>query len=400
MKPSRSARKPDSGEEERELVLDTDAETQAPDQDGTEAEDSTPAPGPEDIPVQDLLTDLVGVSRRLGVAPHARTQPASDETPDANAQPASDDAPDANAQPDSDDAPDANAQPDSDDAPDANAQPTFDDAPDATVEPDEDNEAPGPDGPGDPQAERPSLTGYRRYALHGLLLSLALAAAVAGLMGAERLARTEPAQRSPIVVATVPGIAPGLEGQPETTAEPTPEPPPILTPEPAPELQPAYFLYTVQPGDAIIAIAETFAISPDYILWNNPDVIEDPNLLLVGEELLIPSVDGIIYHVKPGDTLPDIAALYQIDVESILTFAPNGLTSSDGVIEGMILILPEAVPPLLPRPPAVVEVTASEPQPTEPAPPPEAPTPSEPQAPEPTPTAEESLPFSIGHTYP
>jgi LysM repeat protein len=394
MKPSRPARKPDSGEEERELVLDTDAEAQARAPEGdlviqmgaeadgeTEAEDSTPAPEPQDIPVQDLLTDLVGVSRRLGVAPRARTEPASDETPDANAQP----------------------------APDV--------APDATVEPDEDNEAPEPDGPGDPQAERPSLTGYRRYALHGLLLSLALAAAVAGLMGAERLARTEPAQRSPIVVATVPGIAPGLDGQPETTAEPTPEPPPILTPEPTPELQPAYFLYTVQPGDTVSDIAAVFAISPAYILWNNPDVIYDPNLVLVGEQLLIPSVDGIIYHVKPRDTLPDIAALYQIDVESILTFAPNGLTSSDGVIEGMILILPGAVPPLLPRPPAVVEPTASEPQPTEPtpapeaptasepqamepAPTPEAPTPSEPQPTEPTPTAEESLPFSIGHTYP
>jgi len=452
MKPSRPARKPDSGEEERELVLDTDAETQAPDQDGTEAEarapegdlviqmgaeadgeteaeDSTPAPEPEDIPVQDLLSDLVGVSRRLGVAPRARTEPASDETPDANAQPASDvtpDAnaqpasdvtPDANAQPASDDAPDANAEPVSDETPDANAQPASDVTPDANVEPDEDNEAPEPDGPGDPQAERPSLTGYRRYALHGLLLSLALAAAVAGLMGAERLARTEPVQRSPIVVATVPGIAPGLDGQPETTAEPTPEPPPILTPEPTPEFQPAYFLYTVQPGDTVSDIAAVFAISPAYILWNNPDVIYDPNLVLIGEQLLIPSVDGIIYHVKPGDTLPDIAALYQIDVESILTFAPNGLTSSDGVIEGMILILPGAVPPLLPRPPAVVEPTASEPQPTEPAPTPEAPTPSEPQAMEPTPapeaptpsepqameptpTAEESPSFSIGHTYP
>ena len=124
---------------------------------------------------------------------------------------------------------------------------------------------------------------------------------------------SEPAQRSPIVVATVPGFAPGLDGQPQTTAEPTPEPPPILTPEPTPELQPAYFLYTVQPGDTVSGIAAVFAISPAYILWNNPDVVYDPNLVLVGEQFLIPSVDGIIYHVKPGDTLPDIAALYQID---------------------------------------------------------------------------------------
>jgi len=39
------------------------------------------------------------------------------------------------------------------------------------------------------------------------------------------------------------------------------------------------------------------------------------------------------------------AALYQIDVESILAFAPNGLTSPDNAIEGMVLILPGAVLP-------------------------------------------------------
>jgi LysM repeat protein len=453
MKPFRLTPKPGSGEEEREIVLDTNAEAQAPDQDGTEAElkpeasadtstpdsepeaeESTPAPEPEDIPIQDLLSDLVGVSRRLGVTQRARTEPDSDETPDANAEPVSDETPDANAQPSSDETPDANAQPVSDETRDANAQPSSDETPDANAQPDEEKNAPELDSPGDPQAERPSLTGYRRYALHALFLSLALAAAIGVLMGAERLVRTEPAQRSPIIVATVPGLAPGLDGQPQTTPEPTPEPPPILTPEPTPELQPAYFLYTVQPGDTVSGIAAVFAISPAYILWNNPGVVYDPNLVLVGEQLLIPSVDGIIYHAKPGDTLPDIAALYQIDVESILTFAPNGLTSSDGVIEGMILILPGAVPPLLPRPPEVVEPTASEPQPTEPTPtpeaptasepqameptpPPEAPTPSEPQAMEPTPTAEaptssepqameptppaeESPSFSIGHTYP
>jgi LysM repeat protein len=332
MKLFRLARKPGSGEEERELVLDTDAETQALDQDGTETdvesealadqptadaaaetEESTPTPGPQDIPIQELLSDLVGLSHRLGAAPRARTEPPSDETPDTNDQPTSDETPEPDARPDGD------------------------------------GEAPEPDDPWPPQAERPSLTGYRRYALHGLFLSLALIVAAVGLMGAQRLALTEPVKRSPIVVATVPGVAPELNGQPETTPdptpEPTPEPPPILTPEPIPGLQPAYFIYTVQPGDTVSGIADVFAINPSYILWNNPDVVYDPNLLLVGQQLFVPSVDGIIYHVRPGDNLSDIATLYQIDVESILAFGPNGLTSPNSTIEGMILILPGAVPP-------------------------------------------------------
>ncbi|GAJ11812.1 unnamed protein product, partial [marine sediment metagenome] len=256
----------------------------APDANAQPAPDETPDANAQ--PVSDETPDA-NAQPASDDAPDANAEPISDETPDANAEPVSDETPDANAEPAPDDAPNANAQPVSDETPDANAQPDSDETPDATVEPDEDDEAPEPDSPGDPQTERPSLTGYRRYALHGLLLSLALAAAVAGLMGAERLARTEPAQRSPIVVATVPGIAPVLDGQPQTVAEPTPEPPPILTPEPTPELQPAYFLYTVQPGDTVSDIAAVFAISPAYILWNNPDVIYDPNLVLVGEQFLI-----------------------------------------------------------------------------------------------------------------
>jgi LysM repeat protein len=382
---------PGSAEDERQLVLDTDAEAQAaaPEDESpiglgaaavsqTGAEESTPPSGLEDIPIQTLLDDLVGVSRSLGITPHAPSEPSSDECREVDAE--------------------------------------RDEEEEDAIEP---NPSEGS------RATAPSSARYRRYALHVLLFSLAVAAAMVGLISAGQLALTalpdsSPAQvhsTPPVGVATVPGVAPGLDGEPQTAVEPTPELPTEPTPEPAPELQPAYFLYTVQPGDAVFAIADTFAISPDYILWNNPDVTEDPNLLMVGQELLIPSVNGIIYRVKPGDTLSRIAALYQIDIESIVGFAPNGLASPNDAITGMVLILPGAVPPLLPQPPEVTEPTASQPQPTEPTPTPEAPapsepqamqptptpeapTPSEPQAVQPTPTAEESPSFSIGRISP
>jgi LysM repeat protein len=373
----RLSHEPGSGEEERQLILDTDGEAQAaaPEDESpiglgaaavsqTGAEESTPPSGLEDIPIQTLLDDLVGVSRSLGITPHAPVEPSGDESRDVDA------------------------------------------------ERDEEEDAAEPNPPEGSRASAPSSARYRRYALHVLLLSMAVAAAVVGLISAGQFALTalpdsSPAQghsRPPVVVATVPGIAPGLDGEPQTAVEPTPEvptePTPKATPEPTPELQPAYFLYTVQPGDAVFDIADTFAISPDYVLWNNPDVIEDPNLLLVGQELLIPSVNGIIYRVKPGDTLSRIAALYQIDVDSIVGFAPNGLTSPNDAIAGMVLILPGAVPPLLPQPPEVIEPTGSQPQPTEPTPTPEAPTPSEPQAVQPAPTPEAPAPSEPQATEP
>ena len=342
MKIFRLRREPESGEEEREFILDTDAEAQDPSQDTPEAEgvlpqeddpldpnlldifhaakneveESTPPSGLADIPVQDLLSDLVGVSHRLRATPLATAELGRDE------------------------------------------------APDLVAEPSEEGDAAEADASEGSRATGPPQAGYRRYALHGLALGLALAAAIGGLMGAGRPARTEPSQglpaqsqsgylKSPLLVTTVPDTATMPDGQAEATPEATPEPAPEVTPEPTPELRPAYFLYTVQPGDTISAIAGVFSISPDYILWNNPDVIKDPSVLQVGQELLIPSADGIIYRVKSGDTLSDIAARYQIGVQSILAFAPNGLTSPDNAIQGMVLILPKAVPP----PPATATKT-------------------------------------------
>jgi LysM repeat protein len=393
VEPFRLGHKPGSAEDEGQPVLDTDAEAQAAAPEGepsiglaaaavseTGGEESTPPSELEDIPIQNLLDDLVGVSRSLGIEPRAPAEPSGDESRDVEA------------------------------------------------EPDEEEVTAAEPSPSEgSRAAAPSLARYRRYALHVVLLSLAVVAAIVGLVSAGQLALTALPDSSPAhsedgsstspAVATVPGIAPGLDGQPQTGAQLTPQLPTEPTPEPTPDLQAAYFLYTVQPGDAIFAIAETFGISPDYILWNNPGVIEDPNILLVGQELLIPSVDGIIYRVNPGDTLSRIAALYQIDVESIVGFAPNGLTSPNDAITGMVLILPGAVPPLLLQPSEVVEPTASQPGPTEPTPTPEAPTlpepeavqptptpetptPSEPEAVQPTPTGDESPSFSIGRITP
>jgi LysM repeat protein len=393
VEPFRLGHKPGSAEDEGQPVLNTDAEAQAaaPQDEpsiglaaaaGSEtgAEQGAPPSELEDIPIQNLLDDLVGVSRSLGIEPRAPAELSADESPDVDAEPD-----------------------------------------------EEEVTAVEPSPPEGPPAAAPSLARYRRHVLHAVLLSLAVVAAIVGLVSAGQFALTALPDSSPAQseggsststpVATVPGIAPGLDGQPQTGAQLTPLVPTEPTPEPTPDLQAAYFLYTVQPGDAIFAIAETFGISPDYILWNNPGIIEDPNILLVGQELLIPSVDGIIYRVNPGDTLSRIAALYQIDVESIVGFAPNGLTSPNDAITGMVLILPGAVPPLVTRPSEAVEPTASQPGPTEPTPAPEAPTPSEsqavqptptpeaptpsePQAVQPTPTGDESPSFSIGRITP
>ena len=179
--------------------------------------------------------------------------------------------------------------------------------------------------------------------------------------------------RPPVVLATSPGIYivnPTPAPKPAAKATPAATP----TPEPTPEPQPAFIVYTVQPGDTIDGIAAAYGVDPQYILWNNPDLSADPDLLLVGQKIQVPSVNGLIYNVKLGDTLSDIASFYQIDVQSILGFVPNGIASPDTVIEGMLLVLPGAVPPPPPIPAAVSAVESTNPAP-EPAPAPPAPAP-------------------------
>jgi murein DD-endopeptidase MepM/ murein hydrolase activator NlpD len=154
----------------------------------------------------------------------------------------------------------------------------------------------------------------------------------------------------------------------ELTGTPAPETPaPQATPDVtvAAAPQPAYFTYTVQEGDTVSSIAAQFGISPDYIIWSNPPVALNPDVLIVGAAIVIPSTNGLVYNVVVGDTLNGIAAYYGIDVNSVIGFGPNGLATPDSLVEGMVLVLPGAVPPA--PPPAMVAVVEEPPYEPEPA---------------------------------
>ncbi len=234
-----------------------------------------------------------------------------------------------------------------------------------------------------------SLTEYRRYTLHGVFLVLVLAAFALAIGGsATDAARPvlSKASREPVfqssagylrpavVLATLPGaqvrhrvLAVSI---PEPTADPNPQA--EATPAATPEPKPAYVRYTIQPGDTISSIAASFGIDPNYILWNNPEVSADPDLLVVGENLLVPSFNALAYNVRQGDTLTDIASYYGIGVQSIVE--TNSLSSPDSLPEGAVLVLPGAVPPRPPIPAAVAAVgtTAPFPEPDQSAPAPAA----------------------------
>jgi murein DD-endopeptidase MepM/ murein hydrolase activator NlpD len=159
---------------------------------------------------------------------------------------------------------------------------------------------------------------------------------------------------------------PAAPSEPEVQSDERPSGQP--TPQPLPTAQPTYSTYTVQTGDTVAAIAASHGIAIETLLWNNPDLSADPDSISIGQELLIPSRDGILYTVKLGDTLTDIAELYQVEVGNVVGFISNEIGNPDSVSEGALLLLPGAVPPPPPAPTATPEpiFAAAAPAPTAP----------------------------------
>ncbi|SES85472.1 peptidoglycan DD-metalloendopeptidase family protein [Anaerobranca gottschalkii] len=97
--------------------------------------------------------------------------------------------------------------------------------------------------------------------------------------------------------------------------------------------------HVVVRGDTVKSIAKQYGIEENTIIINNN--ISNPNLIVVGQQLRFPSVDGLIHTVKRGDTIYGLAQTYGITIEDILEVnevEPTALTV------GSILILPNAKP--------------------------------------------------------
>ena len=93
--------------------------------------------------------------------------------------------------------------------------------------------------------------------------------------------------------------------------------------------------YVVRGGDTISEIAQMFNVPVSTILWAND--LTKSSQLHAGQELVILPVPGIIYTVKRGDTLASIAKATGGDVTEIASY--NGI--EDGTVAvGAQLIIP------------------------------------------------------------
>ncbi|HZD57516.1 MAG TPA: peptidoglycan DD-metalloendopeptidase family protein [Anaerolineales bacterium] len=92
--------------------------------------------------------------------------------------------------------------------------------------------------------------------------------------------------------------------------------------------------YTVDTGDSVFGIAQTFGLKPESVLWANYDQLNDnPDLLSLGMELQIPPVDGVLYEWKEGDSLQSVADRFEAKPEDIVNWPGNELDLTDPQFE-------------------------------------------------------------------
>ncbi len=124
----------------------------------------------------------------------------------------------------------------------------------------------------------------------------------------------------------------------------------IFGQEDLPELRKEIIEYVVEPGDNLWSIAGKFDISLDTLSRVNE--LSKKAVIKSGQKLVILPVDGVIHHVKSGDTVGEIAKTYKSKVEEIRDF--NELSDEGDIYIGDILVIPGGVMPK--KPSFVVQV--------------------------------------------
>lgn len=95
-------------------------------------------------------------------------------------------------------------------------------------------------------------------------------------------------------------------------------------------------VYTVREGDTLSQIAEMFDVTTNTVLWAND--IKKASSIHPGDTLVILPIAGVQHIVKSGETISSIAKKYEGEAEEILSY--NQLSSAEELSVGDTLIIP------------------------------------------------------------
>ncbi|HEY5156598.1 MAG TPA: M23 family metallopeptidase [Anaerolineales bacterium] len=100
--------------------------------------------------------------------------------------------------------------------------------------------------------------------------------------------------------------------------------------------------YKVKPGDTVSSIAAAYKIKSTTLMWANGQLMQNgPNSLKVGQVLLVPPVDGVLYKWKTGDTLNSVADQFGAAVDDILLWPGNNIDlTNPGIDPNAYVMIP------------------------------------------------------------
>jgi murein DD-endopeptidase MepM/ murein hydrolase activator NlpD len=113
-------------------------------------------------------------------------------------------------------------------------------------------------------------------------------------------------------------------------------------------------IYTVRSGDTLAEVAEMFDVSVNTILWAND--MTKGSALKVGQSLVILPISGVMHTVVKGDTLNTITKKYAGDIDEIAVF--NDLKVNSVLAIGDKIMIPDGQVSSSIRPSSVTNSTS------------------------------------------
>jgi murein DD-endopeptidase MepM/ murein hydrolase activator NlpD len=168
-----------------------------------------------------------------------------------------------------------------------------------------------------------------------------------------RIARALLCSLLALLFALLPALTPIVGARPIEldTADDVALPPAGLLPV-APPPRTAIVTYRVQPGDSLWSIAADFDLDVDTLRWSNPEIAQNPDLLRLGQELVILPVRGAYVTVQPGDTVARLAERWGVAPADIRSYPLNALREGEEPRPGSKLVIPHGRRAIAPAPPA------------------------------------------------
>lgn len=98
-------------------------------------------------------------------------------------------------------------------------------------------------------------------------------------------------------------------------------------------------VHDVQENETLSEIAAIYGLDMKTIIWANN--ISNPNNLILGSKLKIPSIDGVLHTVKEGDTVAKLSSQYNISEKLILE---KNKMQNDILTIGKTIVIPGGKP--------------------------------------------------------